>query len=115
MLAQALERTEPEFVDVAVMWLDVVADFCCGDDTALETERAQRVFAQLVPPDSSPSVPWSTNGASAAEMTPAKAADVSANERHASLDERKTEQIKAIQANSFPIVRLRCRSTLRAM
>jgi len=55
------------------------------------------------------------SGASAAEMTPAKAADVSATERHASLDERKTEQIKAIQANSFPIVRLRCRSALRAM
>src|SRR5262249_1059034 len=34
-LAQALERTEPEFVDVAVMWLDVIADFCRRDDAAL--------------------------------------------------------------------------------
>jgi hypothetical protein len=26
-LAERLERAKPEFVDVAVMWLDVVADF----------------------------------------------------------------------------------------
>jgi hypothetical protein len=53
-LAQALERAEPEFVDVAVMRLDVVADFRRRDDSALQAERAQRMFAQLVPPDSSP-------------------------------------------------------------
>jgi len=35
-LAEALERTKPEFVDVAVMWLDVIADFRRRDDTALE-------------------------------------------------------------------------------
>ena len=59
-LALALERTKPEFVDVAVMWLDVIADFRRRDDTALETERAQWVFAQLVPPDPPRSEPWST-------------------------------------------------------
>jgi hypothetical protein len=53
-LAERLERAEPEFVDIAVMWLDVIADFRRRDDTALETERAQRMFAQLVPSDSSP-------------------------------------------------------------
>jgi hypothetical protein len=53
-LAERLKRAKPEFVDVAVMRLDVVANFRCRDDTALETERAQRVFAQLVPPDPRP-------------------------------------------------------------
>jgi hypothetical protein len=53
-LAERLERAKPEFVDVAVMGLDVIADFCRRDDTALETERAQRVFAQLVSPDPPP-------------------------------------------------------------
>jgi hypothetical protein len=53
-LAERLERAEPELVDVAVMWLDVIADFRCPDDTALEAERAQRVFAQLVSSDSTP-------------------------------------------------------------
>jgi hypothetical protein len=53
-LAERLERAEPEFVDIAVMWLDVIADFRRRDDTALETERTQRLFAQLVSSDSSP-------------------------------------------------------------
>jgi hypothetical protein len=53
-LAERLKRAEPEFVDIAVMWLDVIADFRRRDDIALETERAQRVFAQLVSSDSSP-------------------------------------------------------------
>src|SRR5215472_14729058 len=58
-LAQALERTQPEFVDVAVMWLDVIADFCRRDDAAFEAERAQGVFTQRVASDSSPER-WST-------------------------------------------------------
>ena len=53
-LAERLERAKPEFVDVAVMGVDVIADFCRRDDTALETEPAQRVFAQLVSPDPPP-------------------------------------------------------------
>jgi hypothetical protein len=53
-LAERLERAEPEFVDVAVMWLDVIADFRRRDDAALETERTKRVFAQLLPSDPSP-------------------------------------------------------------
>jgi hypothetical protein len=52
--AQALKRTKPEFVDLAAMWLDVIADFRRRDDTALETERTKRLFAQLMPSDSSP-------------------------------------------------------------
>jgi len=40
-LAQALERTKPEFVDVAVMWLDVIADCRRRDDAELEAERTQ--------------------------------------------------------------------------
>ena len=48
-LAERLERAKPEFVDVAVMGVDVIADFCRRDDTALE-----RVFAQLVSPDPPP-------------------------------------------------------------
>jgi hypothetical protein len=53
-LAETLNGTKPESVDVAVMRLDVIADFRRRDDTALETERAQRVFAQLVPSDPRP-------------------------------------------------------------
>ena len=59
-VAQALEWTKPEFIDVAMMRFDVIADFCCRDDTALETERTQRIFAQLVPSDSGPSEPRRT-------------------------------------------------------
>jgi hypothetical protein len=47
-LAQALKRAEPEFVDIAVMWLDVIADFRRLDDAALCAILAQRMFTQLV-------------------------------------------------------------------
>src|SRR5262245_49454966 len=40
-LAQALECAKPEFVDVAMMRFDGIADFCRRDDTAFETERAR--------------------------------------------------------------------------
>ena len=53
-LAQTLERTKPEFVDVAVMRLNVIADCCRGDDASLRAILTQRMFAQLVPPDPSP-------------------------------------------------------------
>ena len=53
-LAEALERTKPEFVDVAVMRLDVIADCRRLDDAALKAEFAQRVFEQLVPPNPRP-------------------------------------------------------------
>jgi hypothetical protein len=53
-LAQALKRAEPEFVDIAVMWLDVIADFRRLDDAALCAILAQRMFTQLVPPDPRP-------------------------------------------------------------
>ena len=58
-LAERLERAEPECVDVAVMWLDVIADCRRLNDSALEAERAQGVFTQLVASDSSPER-WST-------------------------------------------------------
>jgi hypothetical protein len=50
-LAQALKRAEPEFVDIAVMWLDVIADFRRLDDAALCAILAQRMFTQLVASD----------------------------------------------------------------
>src|SRR6516165_5368639 len=53
-LAQALERTKPEFVDVAMMWLDVIADCRWCDDGALQAILTKRVFAQLVLPDPGP-------------------------------------------------------------
>ena len=53
-LAQTHERTEPKFVDIAAVRLDVIADGCRRDDAALETEFAERVLEQLVPSDSSP-------------------------------------------------------------
>jgi hypothetical protein len=53
-LAEAHERSKPELVDVAVMWLDVIADCRRLDDAALEAEHTQRVFAQLVPTDPGP-------------------------------------------------------------
>jgi hypothetical protein len=52
--AETLERTKPEFIDVAVMWLDVIADFCRRDDAALRAILTQRMLEQLVPSDSSP-------------------------------------------------------------
>ena len=53
-LAEALERTKPEFVDVAVMRLDVIADCRRCDDGALQAVLTQRMLEQLVPLDSSP-------------------------------------------------------------
>src|SRR5262245_25626485 len=53
-LAQALERAEPEFVDVALMRFDVIADFCRRDDAALCAILTQRMLEQLVPPDPRP-------------------------------------------------------------
>jgi hypothetical protein len=52
-LAERLERAEPEFVDVAAMWLDVIADGRRRDDAALEAERTQRMLEQLVPSEPS--------------------------------------------------------------
>ena len=49
-LAKAHERTEPEFIDVAVMRLDVIADCRWRDDGALQAILTKRVFAQLVLP-----------------------------------------------------------------
>jgi hypothetical protein len=60
LLAERLERTEPEPIDVAAMRLDVITDGRGLDDAAIEAECTQRVFAQLVPSDFSPSEPWST-------------------------------------------------------
>jgi len=40
VLAERLERAEPEFVGVAVMWLDVIADCRRLGDAAFEAERA---------------------------------------------------------------------------
>jgi predicted metal-dependent HD superfamily phosphohydrolase len=54
MLAQTYERTEPEFVDVAAMRFDVIADCRRLDDAALQAEFAQRMLAQLVLPDPRP-------------------------------------------------------------
>src|SRR5262245_34762541 len=54
MLAQAHEWPEPKLVDVAMMRLDVIADFCGRDDAALQTILAKRVFEQLVLPDPGP-------------------------------------------------------------
>jgi len=49
--AQAHERTEPEFIDVPTMRLDVITDFCRRDDAALQTELAERMREQLLLPD----------------------------------------------------------------
>lgn len=44
-LAEAHERADPEFVDVAVVRLDVITNLCRRDFAALEAERAEEVFA----------------------------------------------------------------------
>src|SRR5262245_29415222 len=54
LLAKRLERAEPEFIDVAVMRLNVIADRRRCDDAALCAILTQRVLEQLVPSDSSP-------------------------------------------------------------
>jgi hypothetical protein len=53
-LAQTLERPEPKPIHIATMRLNVIADFRRRDDATLEAELAQRVFEELVPPNSSP-------------------------------------------------------------
>jgi hypothetical protein len=53
-LAKAHERAEPEFVDIAVMGLDVIADCRRLDDAALEAEQTQRVSEQLLLPKPKP-------------------------------------------------------------
>jgi hypothetical protein len=46
-LAEAHERAEPEFVDVAVMRLDVIADCRRLDEAALEANRTAGVRAAV--------------------------------------------------------------------
>lgn len=53
-LAKRLEGAEPELVDVAVMWLDVVADCRRRDNAALQAKLTKRVFEQLMFPDPGP-------------------------------------------------------------
>jgi hypothetical protein len=53
-LAERLERPEPEFVDIAPMRIDMVADSRGHNDAALRTILTKRVFEQLVVPDPSP-------------------------------------------------------------
>jgi hypothetical protein len=55
-LAQALKRTEPEFVDVAVVRFDVITDFCRRDDAALQAEFAERMREQLLFLDPGPAI-----------------------------------------------------------
>ena len=43
-LAKAHERAEPEFVDIALMRLNVIADCRRLDNAPLQAERAQRMF-----------------------------------------------------------------------
>src|SRR5436190_8248207 len=53
-LTEALKRTKPKLVDVAVMWLDVIADCRWRDDSALQAILTKRVFEQLMFPDPGP-------------------------------------------------------------
>ena len=53
-LAQRLKWPEPEFIDIAAMRLDMVADLGRGYDAALQAITAERMFEQLVPPDPRP-------------------------------------------------------------
>ena len=55
-LAQAQKRPEPEFVDVAAMWLEVIANGRRRDDAAIQTEFAERLLEQLVLSDAGPAV-----------------------------------------------------------
>src|SRR5262249_17242296 len=58
LLAQALKRAKPELVDVAVMWLDVIADRRRCDDAARNTYTAGAWAAGAF--GFEPSEPWST-------------------------------------------------------
>jgi hypothetical protein len=53
-LAKRLERAKPELVDVAMVWLDVIADCRRRDDGALQAIFTKRMFEQLVLPDPGP-------------------------------------------------------------
>jgi hypothetical protein len=53
-LAQALKRAEPEFVDIATVRLDVIADGGRSDDAALQAELAERMREQLLLPNPGP-------------------------------------------------------------
>jgi hypothetical protein len=54
VLAQAHERAEPEFIYVASVRLNMVADLGRGYDAALQAEAAKRMREQLLPPDPRP-------------------------------------------------------------
>jgi hypothetical protein len=54
VLAERLERTEPELIDVAVMRLHVIADCRRRHDAALQAILTKWVFEQLVLPDPGP-------------------------------------------------------------
>jgi len=45
--AEALKRPKPKLVDVAPMWLDVIADGRRRDDAALEAELAERMLEEV--------------------------------------------------------------------
>jgi hypothetical protein len=53
-LAKGLKGAEPEFVDVAMVRLDVIADFRRRDHAALQTILTKRMLEQLVLPDPGP-------------------------------------------------------------
>jgi hypothetical protein len=53
-LAQALKRAKPKLVNVAAMWLDMIADRRRLDGAALRAILTQRMLEQLVPPDPGP-------------------------------------------------------------
>ena len=46
--AQALQRVEPKFVDVAMMRLDVIGDASGGHPTFAQTPRTQRLDPELM-------------------------------------------------------------------
>ena len=52
LLAQALKRAKLEFIDVATVWLDVIAVFRRLDDAALRAVRTELV------PLSTGHLPW---------------------------------------------------------
>ena len=53
-LAERLERTEPEFVDIPPMRLDVITDLRRHDNASVEAILAKRMLEQLVPTDPRP-------------------------------------------------------------
>jgi hypothetical protein len=76
-LAERLERTEPESVDIAPMRLDVITDLCRPDDASLQAILAKRMREQLLPPDprparrAVPSVPLRRLAANTIVLSPA--------------------------------------------